>query len=216
MRMEYSDKEHHEFHLHIDFRFFQSQDDMYTTSNSSYGAFWKGRSNPPQRPVSLAPKVNSGSSIQTVKSALAPPTTFPDRQNLQSKMNAYAMQERLVAGDGNCQFRALADQLFGDSEQYAFVRQAVVEQLQKTPTRYCAYVPGSYERYIIDMSEEGCWGDHVTLKACADFFGIKIYLLTSYTTNDVVEVLPEEIRIPDGVLWLSFWAEVHYNSLVPK
>jgi hypothetical protein len=33
------------------------------------------------------------------------------RSVLQRKLDSYALRERQVAGDGNCQFRALADQV---------------------------------------------------------------------------------------------------------
>ena len=54
-------------------------------------------------------------------------------------------------------------------------------------------------------------GDHVTLQATADAFGISINLLSSYTA-DVVAVQPREPK-SSKLIWLSFWAEVHYNSL---
>jgi hypothetical protein len=63
----------------------------------------------------------------------------------------------------------------------------------------------------------GTWGDRVTLQAAADAFRVKLCLLTSYKGAFVIHVAPrEDARAPPpgaAVLWLSFFAEVHYNSL---
>ena len=42
----------------------------------------------------------------------------------------YGLVERTVKGDGNCQFRALADQLYRTADMHADVRRAVVHQLR--------------------------------------------------------------------------------------
>ena len=60
----------------------------------------------------------------------------------------------------------------------------------------------------------------MTLQAAADAFRVKLCLLTSYRDSFVVEVAPREEAggaHPGGsVLWLSFFAEVHYNSLYSR
>jgi hypothetical protein len=42
----------------------------------------------------------------------------------------YGLVERAVKGDGNCQFRALADQLYRTADMHADVRRTVVHQLR--------------------------------------------------------------------------------------
>ncbi len=42
----------------------------------------------------------------------------------------YGLVERTVRGDGNCQFRALADQLYRSEDMHADVRRTVVHQLR--------------------------------------------------------------------------------------
>ena len=41
-----------------------------------------------------------------------------------------------VRGDGNCQFRALADQLFGDQERHAECRAVCMNQLRAESEHY--------------------------------------------------------------------------------
>jgi hypothetical protein len=168
----------------------------------------------------------------------------------------YGLQEKAVAGDGNCQvrrsrrcqparprrlgvlpspqvrparlgvtprfspaalppsppspppqFRALSDQLFRSPQHHAHVRRRVAQQLRAQPARYSPYVPQDYEGYLESMGRDGSWGDHVTLQAAADAFGVRVALLTSFLESCFIEIQPEEQR-SERVVWLSFWAEV--------
>ena len=195
-----------------------------------------------------------------------------DHDVLLARLDAFGLREKVVSGDGNCQFRALSDQLFRTPEFYEEVRKNVVGQLRKHASRYAAYVvaaneeggsknaPSSssspqssteeaksaffmmqtaYSNYCDDMASDGTWGDHVTLQAAADLYGAQITVVTSYLDNGVLEITPirtsssnkkgGDSSPPDDEknsswsekfgernLWLSFWAEVHYNSVYPK
>ncbi|XP_042384738.1 OVARIAN TUMOR DOMAIN-containing deubiquitinating enzyme 12-like isoform X2 [Zingiber officinale] len=135
-----------------------------------------------------------------------------DHQRLLERLRLYDLIERKVQGDGNCQFRALSDQLYQTSEHHEFVRQQVVEQLKSHPEIYDGYVPMTYSDYVKKISQSGEWGDHVTLQAAADSYGVKIFVMTSFKDTCYIEILPS-IEKSKRVIFLSFWAEVHYNSI---
>lgn len=137
------------------------------------------------------------------------------RATLVARLELYGVRERVVVGDGACQFRALSDQLYGDEKYHAVLREVVCRQLEKTPSRYDAFLVGeSLRDFAARQSRADTWGDHVTLQAAADAFGCSICVLTSYDDEGVVELDPA-VRTTERTLWLSFWAEVHYNSLEP-
>ncbi|PKA59402.1 hypothetical protein AXF42_Ash019556 [Apostasia shenzhenica] len=135
-----------------------------------------------------------------------------DHQRLTQRLNVYGLFEVKVSGDGNCQFRALSDQLYGSPEHHKYVRKEVVKQLKEFQTVYEGYVPMKFKQYRKKMTKSGEWGDHVTLQAAADKFGAKICLLTSFRDTCFIEIVPHN-QPPQRELWLSFWSEVHYNSL---
>ena len=72
-----------------------------------------------------------------------------------------------------------------------------------------------YAAYLRNMSKLGSWGDHVTLQAASDAYGLPFCVITSYRDNFVLEIQPEKLKAANAekVLWISFWSEVHYNSL---
>lgn len=157
-------------------------------------------------PIPHIPKING--EIPSVDEATL------DHQRLLDRLQVYELVEFKVQGDGNCQFRALSDQFYRAPEHHKFVRQQIVNQLRSCPEIYEGYVPMAYDHYLKKMSKNGEWGDHVTLQAAADSYGIKIFVITSFKDTCYIEILPS-IQKSERVIFLSFWAEVHYNSIYP-
>ncbi|KAI3935435.1 hypothetical protein MKW98_027575 [Papaver atlanticum] len=135
-----------------------------------------------------------------------------DHERLAERLSKYGLAELQIEGDGNCQFRALADQLFRNPDHHKHVRKQVVRQLKHFKTLYESYVPMNYKSYLKKLKRSGEWGDHVSLQAAADRFEAKICLLTSFRDTCFIEIVPNG-KTPSRELWLSFWSEVHYNSL---
>ncbi|XP_024983779.1 uncharacterized protein LOC112519762 isoform X3 [Cynara cardunculus var. scolymus] len=113
-----------------------------------------------------------------------------DHQRLLDRLQLYNLIESKVQGDGNC-------------------------QLKLHPEIYEGYVPMAYSDYLKRISKSGEWGDHVTLQAAADSYGVKIFVLTSFKDTCSIEILPK-VQKSKRVIFLSFWAEVHYNSIYPE
>ncbi|KVI09500.1 Ovarian tumor, otubain, partial [Cynara cardunculus var. scolymus] len=157
-------------------------------------------------PVAHTPKINGD--IPSMDEASS------DHQRLLDRLELYGLVESKVEGDGNCQFRALSDQLYRTPEYHESVRRQVVKQLKSHPEMYEGYVPMAYTDYLSQMSMNGEWGDHVTLQAAADSYGVKILVLTSFKDTIFIEILPKVLK-SKRVVFLSYWAEVHYNPIYP-
>ncbi|XP_061368773.1 OVARIAN TUMOR DOMAIN-containing deubiquitinating enzyme 12-like [Gastrolobium bilobum] len=158
-------------------------------------------------PTPHVPKING--EIPSIDEATS------DHQRLLDRLQLYDFVEHKVQGDGNCQFRALSDQLYNTPDHHMFVRRQVGDQLKSHPEIYEGYVPMEYGEYLEKMSKSGEWGDHVTLQAAADLYGARIFVMTSFKDTCCIEILPH-FEKPKGVIFLSFWAEVHYNSIYPQ
>ncbi|KAF6167782.1 hypothetical protein GIB67_027560 [Kingdonia uniflora] len=113
-----------------------------------------------------------------------------DHQRLLDRLQLYDLVELKIQGDGNC-------------------------QLKSHPEFYEGYVPMAYDDYLKKISRSGEWGDHVTLQAAADSYGVKIFVITSFKDTCYIEILPN-CQKSKRVIFLSFWAEVHYNSIYPE
>ncbi|XP_022888896.1 uncharacterized protein LOC111404299 [Olea europaea var. sylvestris] len=132
-----------------------------------------------------------------------------------NRLELYDLVEREISGDGNCQFRSLSDQIYRTPKHHKLVREQVLYQLMSYRELYENYVPMAYDDYLKKMSKTGEWGDHVTLQAAADTYGVKIFVITSFRDTCYIEILPNTLK-SNRMIFLSFWAEVHYNSIYPR
>jgi len=117
-------------------------------------------------------------------------TSSSDKKRMESNLEMYGFREKEIRGDGNCQFRALADQLFGDEERHNEVRLKIVDWLRKNKdfevdegTKIFDFLDleeySSWNEYCDEMSRNGAWGDQFTLVAGAEVFQVNIHILSS-------------------------------------
>ncbi|KAL2533915.1 Cysteine proteinases superfamily protein [Abeliophyllum distichum] len=158
-------------------------------------------------PVPHVPKING--EIPSADDAMS------DHERLLARLELYDLVELKISGDGNCQFRSLSDQIYRTPNHHESVREQVVNQLKSNRQLYENYVPMAYDDYLKKMSKTGEWGDHVTLQAAADTYGVKIFVITSFKDTCYIEILPQTLK-SNRMIFLSFWAEVHYNSIYPQ
>ncbi|KAL1060726.1 hypothetical protein V6Z11_1Z074500 [Gossypium hirsutum] len=151
-------------------------------------------------PIPHVPRING--EIPSIDEAMS------DHERLLSRLQVYGFMELKVQGDGNCQFRALSHQLFHTPDNHKIVRRQIVNQVRS----YEGYVPMDYTDYLKKMSKSGEWGDHVTLQAAADRYGVRIFVITSFKDTCYIEILPN-FEKNEKRYFLEFWAEVHYNSI---
>lgn len=118
-----------------------------------------------------------------------------------------------VGEDGNCLFRAIAHQAYGNEEQHKIVRQKCMEYIKVEKEYFSSFVEGGKEQiaeYIDDKCKDGVWGDHIEIQAMSEIYDrpIEIYAYSNkpmkiFHENDDQE---EPFR-------LSYHGESHYNAI---
>jgi hypothetical protein len=154
-----------------------------------------------------------------------------DLQRLRVLLDRFGLEEGTVQGDGApqslhrssvvsaprcaagaCQFRALSDQLYRSEKHHADVRAAVVAQLSRRPDAYAGFADAPWDEYLRRLAQPGEWGDHLTLQAAADAYGVRVCVLTTYAESPFLAVQPEQQR-SERCLYLTLHAEVHCKRL---
>eukprot|EP01113_Clastostelium_recurvatum_P045985 TRINITY_DN798_c0_g1_i3.p1 TRINITY_DN798_c0_g1~~TRINITY_DN798_c0_g1_i3.p1 ORF type:complete len:555 (-),score=150.10 TRINITY_DN798_c0_g1_i3:132-1796(-) len=156
------------------------------------------------------------------------------KARLQERIQLYGLvPSRDIPGDGNCQMYAISDQLFGTIDRGAEIRAAAVAWLRKN--RECKLDNGAllhhfvhdrpWEEYCDYMAKDKTWGDHLTLMAVSEAFGIVILIISSVEgDNYITEIRPSGQgegcgegdptgRCKGKMALLSHYAEFHYGSL---
>ena len=74
-----------------------------------------------------------------------------------------------VAADGNCFFRALSDQRWGDDSHHAALRRDVVEYMKRNREAFEPFIEDDekWDTYVARMSEDGAWAGNVELQAAS-------------------------------------------------
>ncbi|CDJ53105.1 OTU-like cysteine protease domain-containing protein, putative [Eimeria brunetti] len=136
---------------------------------------------------------------------------------LEQRLSFLGCRTVTSVGDGNCQFRSCALNLFGSEELHLFVRREAVAQMQRQREAYSVFFESTqlFERYLRDMSRSGTWGDELSLRAIADSFCCSIHLITSTPSSWYLRYDPEKEGNkvqPKRHVFLTYISPIHYNA----
>jgi hypothetical protein len=137
--------------------------------------------------------------------------------------------------DGNCQFRAFADQLFGSQQYHAVVRQAAVAHMKAQADYFGIFFESAdeFSAYMREMSRSRTWGDELTLRAVVEAFGCVTHVVTSEDQNWYLVYTPEappppqvkalvtklcaSARLrepkPQKEVFINYISPIHYNAV---
>eukprot|EP01128_Nolandella_sp_AFSM9_P010266 TRINITY_DN7059_c0_g1_i1.p1 TRINITY_DN7059_c0_g1~~TRINITY_DN7059_c0_g1_i1.p1 ORF type:complete len:582 (-),score=102.00 TRINITY_DN7059_c0_g1_i1:27-1772(-) len=129
--------------------------------------------------------------------------------------------KRVIPGDGNCQFCAISDQLFDTLDNGGYVRQKCVDWLRENrdwelPNGAVLWNfahDQSWEDFCMELSRSGIWGNHLTLVAACETFGVRIRVISSVKGDSYITSVNPKSVTTQKIVWLSHYAEFHYGSL---
>lgn len=113
---------------------------------------------------------------------------------LKGRLKDLNLVVKRVQNDGNCQFRALSQQLFGTEECHDVVRYHVVSYMKRVrKEQYDCYFDSieAADQYFQRLSQLGSWGDELTLRGASDSLFINIYVISSEESNFVIVYRPQ-------------------------
>lgn len=69
-----------------------------------------------------------------------------------------------VEPDGNCLFRSVSHQIYGDAERHYTVRKSCVEHMSKHKSRFGVFVAEDFVDYLFRIRQPGVWGDDLEIR----------------------------------------------------
>ena len=85
-----------------------------------------------------------------------------------------------ISGDGNCFFRAIAHQIYGDSSSHQTVRARAVEEVINHPELFHEFLDdGDIDEFVDLLSKNNEWADHLAIQAVSDAYGITVEIINS-------------------------------------
>ena len=119
-----------------------------------------------------------------------------------------------VGGGGDCFFRAVSHQLYGNPNNHFYVRSVGVQYLVHNPEQFIeSNIEHSWQDYLQRMSNQGTWAEAIIIQAVANCWNLLIHITESnpafspVTVVEPINVTPDSLRI-----YIGHVDEVHYVS----
>ncbi|KAK1942222.1 OTU domain-containing protein 3 [Phytophthora citrophthora] len=119
-----------------------------------------------------------------------------------------------VEADGNCLFRALGDQLYGDQHQHAQVRKNIVNYLEQHRSDFEPFMEDEekFEKYCERMREDGTWGGNQELYAAARLFQVYVIVHQDQPSARIMVIECDRLK-PTRIVHVAYHGDDHFDSV---
>ena len=116
--------------------------------------------------------------------------------------------------DGNCLFRAIADQIYGDSGMHAEVRRLCMDYLEAERSHFSQFVTQDFDTYVRRKRHDKIFGNNLEMQAIAELFNrpIEVYCDSAHPMKILHDGYTQ--TSDSTPLRLSYHRGNHYNSVV--
>jgi len=156
----------------------------------------------------LEEKFNTENEFYKVKNEIF--TKF-DSEHLQERLNSVGLEIHQMNADGNCLFRSVADQIYGDPEKHELVRSLCMDFMEKERDHYSQFVTEDFEDYVNRKKKNKCHGNHLELQAIAELYNRAVEIYT-YDENSL-NLFHELYTTDNPPIRISYHHGNHYNSV---
>jgi hypothetical protein len=140
------------------------------------------------------------------------------RQALKKRGLEIVVQE----GDGNCLFRAVSLQVYGDSSMHADVRQQCLDFMARDPEHFGQFVvlavgQATFSDYIARKRQDSVHGNNPEIQAISELFNRPVEVFTPASTAancQPLNIFHAEYKTADAPIRLSYHDGNHYNAVI--
>ncbi|XP_056683968.1 OVARIAN TUMOR DOMAIN-containing deubiquitinating enzyme 6 isoform X1 [Spinacia oleracea] len=125
---------------------------------------------------------------------------------------AKGLEVKRMQEDGNCLFRAVADQVYGDSEAYDLIRQMCIDYMERERDHFSQFITEGFTSYCKRKRRDKVYGNNVEIQALSEMYNRPIHIY-SYSTEPI-NIFHGNYDSDVPPIRLSYHHGNHYNSLV--
>ena len=136
-----------------------------------------------------------------------------ETRTLERQLRELNLERASVEADGNCFFRALADQKFGDEGRHGELRARVVEYIEAKREDFAPFVEDDekFEDYVARMSRDGEWAGHLEVNAATAVLRVGVCI---HQAGSPRWVAGADARDENALVYnVSYEGSDHYNSV---
>ncbi|KAA8549906.1 hypothetical protein F0562_001590 [Nyssa sinensis] len=94
------------------------------------------------------------------------------------------LEVKRMLEDGNCLFRAVADQVYGDSEVYDEVRQMCMDYMERERDHFSQFITEGFTSYCKRKRRDKVYGNNMEIQALSEMYNRPIHIY-SYSTEPI-------------------------------
>lgn len=114
--------------------------------------------------------------------------------------------------DGNCLFRAVADQVYGDPEVYDLARQMCIDYMEKERDHFSQFITEGFTSYCKRKRRDKVYGNNLEIQAFSEMYNRPIHIYR-YSTEPI-NIFHGSYGTDTPPIRLSYHHGNHYNSVV--
>ncbi|MCL7032947.1 hypothetical protein MKW94_030262 [Papaver nudicaule] len=122
------------------------------------------------------------------------------------------LEVKRMLEDGNCLFRAVADQVYGDTEAYDLTRQMCIDYMERERDHFSQFITEGFTSYCKRKRRDKVYGNNVEIQALCEMYNRPIHIY-SYSTEPI-NTFHGSYNTDTPPIRLSYHHGNHYNSLV--
>ncbi|KAJ8615062.1 hypothetical protein MRB53_034434 [Persea americana] len=123
------------------------------------------------------------------------------------------LEVRRMLEDGNCLFRAVADQIYGDNEAYYdLTRQMCIDYMERERDHFSQFITEGFTSYCKRKRKDKVYGNNAEIQALSEMYNRPIHIY-SYSTEPF-NIFHGSYNTDTPPIRLSYHHGNHYNSLV--
>jgi hypothetical protein len=118
-------------------------------------------------------------------------------------------------GDGNCLFRAVSLQVYGDASMHGEVRARCMDFMAVNEEHFGEFVTGeTFVQYVARKRQDGVHGNNPEIQAISELYNRPVEVYTPDRGNTPLNIFHREYSTADIPIRLSYHDGNHYNAII--
>jgi len=133
----------------------------------------------------------------------------------QTELKKKGMELVEQEGDGNCLFRAISLQIYGDSDLHMDVRKRCLDFMEKEETHFSSFVVEEpFDEYVNRKRLDGVHGNNPEIQALSELYNRPVEVYVPNNKAVPINIFHKEYKTCDVPIRLSYHDGNHYNAII--
>ncbi|KAL6070196.1 Deubiquitinating enzyme A [Balamuthia mandrillaris] len=137
-----------------------------------------------------------------------------EEREFREQMAAAGYMIKDIPGDGNCLFSAVADQVYGSTQQHNELRQMCMDYMERDRDHFSQFVTEDFNDYIRRKRRAGVFGNNLEIQCMSEMFARPIQVFSQRHGTEPLNIFQGLYSRNAKPIRISYHRGNHYNSVV--